>query len=298
MGSADRVWLNGEIVEGPDAAIAPRDRGFLYGDGFFETTRILNGHALFLDLHLARLAASCRETGFGWEPDSEEMAAAVAGLVAANRAADGYLRISVSRGVHSGALTELAAGSPTTFIETRSMSLAPLHAAPPVLLARSTWRRNERSPLVRHKCLSYMENVLALADARRRGADEVYFLNSQDLLTEGAITNLFWVKDGEVYTPAVRCGLLPGVTRGVVLDLCERLGMPACQGEFPEPALACADEAFCTNSLRGIVAVRGLLEWPEAPLAEGPATNRLRQAYADHALASCGGGREAGGSGV
>jgi len=288
MSSADRVWLNGRIVDRHEAGIVPVDRGFLYGDGFFETTRIINGRALLLDLHLGRLAASCGATGFDWQPDAGELAAGVADLIDSNGVREGYLRISVSRGPHSGALARLAADRPTTLIEARAMDLPPLGSPPALVLARSPYRRNERSPLVRHKCLSYMENVLALADGRRRGADEVYFLNARDLLTEGAITNLFWVKDGTVRTPAVECGLLPGITRRVVLELCGRLGLPAEQGEYPEGRLAEADEAFCTNSLRGVMGVSGLLDWPGASLGEGPVTARLQQAYAAYAHDACG----------
>jgi branched-subunit amino acid aminotransferase/4-amino-4-deoxychorismate lyase len=296
MGSGDSVWLNGKIVHRGAAEIPANDRGFLYGDGFFETTRILCGTPLFLDLHLARLAASCGETGFGWQPDSEELSAGACELVTGNSVRDGYLRITVSRGTHTGALTSLATAAPTVFIEARAMDLAPLDQAPPVVLARSSWRRNERSPLVGHKCLSYMENVLALADARQRGADEVYFLNSRDLLTEGAITNLFWVRDGTVHTPSLACGLLPGITRRVVLDLCARQGLPAREGEYVEADLATADEAFCTNSLRGIMAVRGLLDRPDARLVEGRVTTRLRRTYAEHAPAHCQGRARNGGT--
>ena len=285
MGNADSVWLNGRIVDQAEGAVPPNDRGFLYGDGFFETTRILNGRATFLDRHLARLARSCRAAEFSTEIDVAALTDGVRELIDRNGVRDGYMRVTVSRGALSGALTALATEDPTILIDARRMELAPVDKAPAIVLARSVWRRNERSPLVGHKCLSYMENVLALAEARGRGADEVYFLNSRDLLAEGAITNLFWVKDGTVHTAAVDCGLLPGITRGIVLALCTELGIPAEEGEYAEIRLLNADEAFCTNSLRGVIPVRGFLEHPDVLERDGAVTGRLRQAYADQARA-------------
>ena len=288
MSSAEHVYLNGRIVRPGAAGVSPLDRGFLYGDGFFETTRILGGRALLLGRHLDRLAASCLQTGFGAAPNPEELADGVARLIEANGVREGYLRITVTRGPYGGRLTELASESPTAFIQARAMALPPLEAPPALVLARARFPRNERSPLVGHKCLSYLDNVLALAEARRQGADEVYFLNTRGLLAEGAISNLFLVADGAVRTPDVACGLLPGVTRRAVLDLCERLGVPSEEGEYPEECLAEADEVFCTNSLRGVMGVSRVLGAARERPPGGPLVQRLQAAYAEFARESCG----------
>lgn len=285
-----RVYLNGRLLPRQEAAIAPFDRGFLYGDGFFETTRILHGVPVFLDRHLERLASSCRETGFGLETDAARLAAGIRELIEANAVRDGYLRITVSRGPYAGKLTELRTDEPTVFAEARPMELPPLDAPPSLVLARSPYRRNEHSPIVRHKSISYQLNVLALAEGRRRGADEVFFLNSQGRLTEGAITNLFLVRDGVVLTPDVSCGLLPGITRQVVMELCGAEGLPIEVGAYAEDDLAAADEVFCTNSLRGIMAVSKLLDCPEHVLGAHGVTQRLQRAYAGLVERTCGSG--------
>ncbi len=288
MGSPERpsgslsVYLNGRIVPREEARISPLDRGFLYGDGVFETTRVMGGTALFLERHLERLAASCRETGFGRGMDCDELSDAVRRLIGANGVDEGYLRITVSRGPYAGRLSELEAREPTVFIEARPTDLPPLEAPEPVTLARSPWRRHEGSPLVAHKSLSYGANVLALAEGRGRGADEVYFLNSRGHLAEGAISNLFLVRGGAVHTPHVACGLLPGVTRAVVLELCAEEGIPAEPGEYAESDLAEADEAFCTNSLRGLMPVGRVLDLPEARFG-AQLTGRLQRLYAARA---------------
>lgn len=278
--AAQRVYLNGRIVDRDDARVSAFDRGFLYGDGFFETTRIVAGKPVFLDRHLDRLASSCRQTGFDSAIDVDELAHGIAELAEANGVGEGYLRITVSRGLHRGRLGVLATEAPTVFAEARPMDLPPLDASSPLVLARSPYRRTEHSPVVRHKSLSYQFNVLALAEGRQRGADEVFFLNSRDQLTEGAITNLFFVKDGTVFTADVACGLLPGITRQVVLEICRDRGIPSEVGTYVEQHLRGADEVFCTNSLRGIMPVEKILDYPEKMLSTHALTRRLQREYA------------------
>jgi len=280
MADVDHVYLNGELVPRDEARISPFDRGFLYGDGFFETTRIVGGGAVFLKRHLSRLAGSCADAGFGRPLETARLADGVAELIAANGVVDGYLRITVSRGLYAGGLTKLETDAPTVLAEARPMDLPPLDAPEPIVLRRSAYRRDEHSPIVRHKSLSYQLNILALAEARANGADEVYFLNGLGHLTEGAITNLFFVRGGAVCTADAACGLLPGVTRQVVLELCEREGIPAHTGAYSEEDLLSADEVFCTNSLRGVVEVRVILGSPDVVPPGGPLTARLQAAYA------------------
>ncbi len=280
----ERVYLNGEILPWDEAAGSPLDRGFLYGDGLFETTRVMAGVPLLLDMHLARLAGSCRSLGFVYTPDMDVISESVRRLIEANGVREGYLRITVTRGVHEGALTDLEAPEPTVLIQARSMSLPPLEQHPPIVLGRAPFPINEGSPIAAHKSTSYQPNLLALAEGRADGADEVYFLNSRGHLAEGAISNLFLIRDGVVHTPEVGCGLLPGITRRVVLGLCRESDIPCEQGMYPESDILRADEVFCTNSLRGIMPVGVLKGCDERHLAApGPLTRRLQQAYARYA---------------
>jgi len=280
-GGSQWIYLNGRMVERDEARVSPFDRGLLYGDGFFETTRVFAGKPVLLERHLDRLASSCRETGFGDAFGTDELGAGILWLIEANRVEDGYLRMTVSRGLHGGKLDELRTDAPTVFAEARPMHLPPPGGPPPFVLARSPYRRNEHSAVVRHKSLSYQGNVLALAEGRQRGADEVFFLNSRGHLTECAITNLFFVAGGVVCTPDVGCGLLPGITRQVVLEICEDRGLPAEVGVYEERDLRAADEVFCTNSLRGVVAVEKILDYPGRRPGVHDVTARLQRAYAE-----------------
>jgi len=287
MDSGQSVYVNGRIVPASSLCISPLDRGLLYGDGFFETTRIVNGRPLMLQEHLERLVVACAETGFGNEIDAEELANAVGRIIAANGVTGGYLRITVTRGPLSGSLSDLSTDAPTAVIQARPMALPPLGAAPPIVLARSPHRQDEDSPIVAYKSLNYQVNVLALAEARRRGADDAFFLNTQGQLAECTTSNLFLVRDGVVCTPDVACGLLPGITRRTVLALCAELGVPSETGKYSEADLPAAGEAFCTNSLRGIMPVEAVLEYPESGLTVGPTVGRLQQAYAELVRRQC-----------
>jgi len=275
----DYVYLNGAVLRRSEAKIPAMDRGFLYGDGLFETMRVVSGVAFRLDRHLERLSRACDECLWGRRPDCGEIRGAAQRLLLKNQVTEGYLRITVSRGPYSGNLTDLAAQQPTVFIDARPMDLPPLEAAPPYVLARSPYALNERSPLARHKSLSYQANLLALAEGRRRGADEVYFLNSRRRLAECATSNLFFVQGSSIFTPAEQCGLLPGITREAVLELCAE-NRVACQtGEYGEEKLLSSDGAFCTNSLRGIVPVRAILGC-EGGFVQNAVTARLQSLYA------------------
>jgi len=285
------LYLNGRLVEPAEARISALDRGFLYGDGFFETLRIVRGVPFRLARHLERLAASCLAAGFAHELEVDGLAAALMRLVETNGVEDGYLRVSVSRGERSGRLEELACREPTVLAEAREMDLPPLESPPSIVLGKSPYLRNGLSPTVRHKSLSYQQNLLALAEGRARGADEVFFVNQDGFLTEGAISNLFFVCEGTVFTPEPGCGLLPGITRAAVLELCAREGVPAEEGSYGEERLRSADEVFCTNSLRGIMRVERILDWPKLDLSRHELIRRLQQAYAAMVRAECGGHR-------
>lgn len=292
----DFVSLNGSVVKRREARISALDRGFLFGDGFFETTRIVGGTPFRLRRHLERMGAACHETGWQWVPDPEAVGKSLRRLIRCNDVEEGYLRISVSRGVHDGPLTELRAAEPTVLIDAHPMDLAPLDGAAPLTLARAPWTRNENSPVTAMKSLSYQDSVLALARGRGRGADEVYFLNGRGELAEGAISNLFTVRGGTVMTPHSDCGLLPGIGREVVLEICHAEGIPHRSGRYPERDLLEAEEIFCTNSLRGVMPVERVIEEGGGRWGECPLTRRLQRLYAKLVLAECGGepGRSSG----
>jgi branched-subunit amino acid aminotransferase/4-amino-4-deoxychorismate lyase len=290
MSDATKVYLDGRIIAARKALVSHSDRGFLYGDGFFETTRVVGGVPLLLDQHLLRLAGSCREAGFGDCVDADAIADGTRRLIEANGVREGRLRITLSRGSGMEGLAAEPAARPTVLIQAQAMDLPSLDVRYAVTLVVSHYRINERSPIVRHKSLSYQANLLALAEARRDGADEVILFNSRGEVAEGAVSNLFFVRDGTVCTPEVTCGILPGITRQVVLDLSRRAGIPCEEGAYGREALLSADEVFCTNSLRGLMVAERILNLPDLDLSGCAVTGRLRREYAGFVAGLCGAG--------
>lgn len=287
MAARERVYLNGEILALENARISPLDRGFLYGDGFFETMRIHNGRAFMLGRHFARLDASLHASGFQDAVDLHGLADSCHHLIRANGVSTGRLRVTVSRGVLPGLAPDRPT-RPTVFAQAAELKLDPPGRSGEIALGLSEHRISAQSRLASHKSLSYQANLLALSSGRRRGVDEVILQNAHGLLAEGAYSNLFFVRGGIVYTPHQRCGLLPGIARGIVLDLCRELGILSREGEYSPSDLWAAQEVFCTNSLRGIMPVKRIFERPSMHISHGAVTKALEEAYGALVVRECG----------
>ena len=143
------------------------------------------------------------------------------------------------------------------------------------------WLRNERSPLAGLKCASYAENLAALDHASRLGFEETLFLNTRGHLCEAATANLFLVRNARLLTPSLASGCLPGITRGVVVELAAQHGIPCEQGDLSEEDLHTAEELFLTSSIRGLM---GVSLFEKRTLPPGPVTHFLREAWNEAGL--------------
>ncbi|WP_161486050.1 aminotransferase class IV [Desulfotomaculum copahuensis] len=236
------------------AFIPAADRGFLFGYGLFETVLINNARPVFWPLHRRRLAGGCAELDLTLPVAENELDHLVQETIDRNGAATGALRLSLSAGP--------AGGAGTLLLTIRPLPYGPAEYRRGFKACFAAASRNEKSPLVRLKTLNYLENLLARSRARRRGMDEALFLNTAGGLAEGSASNLFLVKNGCLITPDIHQGLLPGITRRAVLELCRELGLPAAERPVHPAELAEAGECFLTNSLLGVmplVAVEGRL---------------------------------------
>ena len=274
------LYLDGRMVDPREARIDPRDRGFLLGDGLFETMRAARGRVPFLDRHLDRLEAGAAVLGMPLPRARAALGDACLEVLHANRLADRYaaLRITLSRGAGPRGLAPPTDPAPTLLIA----AFAIADAAPaPARAVISGIRRNEHSPLSRIKSLSYLDSVLALREARGRGAQEAILRNTAGRLACASAANLFLVRNGALLTPGLEEGVLPGITRGVLLEIARDLGIPAEQAGLPTSALERTDEALLTNSLLGIrpiVEIGGERVGSGGP---GPLARRLARAYAE-----------------
>jgi branched-chain amino acid aminotransferase len=249
-----KVWLNGELLDADEAHISPFDRGFLLGEGVFETLRSYAGRIPTIAEHLERLEFGCRALGVGVTP-MHELAHAVHALLRENELIDARIRITVTE----------------TAILMTALDLRPWPDTATAVLA--PWPHNEKSPLAGVKTTSRADTVLGLAYAHSQGADEVLFLNLAGNLCEAATANVFVIRCNRVETPPLSAGCLPGITRRHVLEACEALGIEATETNLLLDALSEAEEMFLTSSTRGI---QPLVAWPGGSGSAGPVALRLQ----------------------
>ncbi len=268
------VWVNGKLGPMGEARIAPSDHGLLTGDGVFETLIVYGGKPFALTRHWERLRRSGEVMDLD-VPDLEVLRGAIEAVIAGNERVSGRLRITVTGG--PAPLGSEKGDAPATVVV--AIADLPGHASEADLVT-VPFRRNEHGALTNHKTISYGENVVALAYAKKQGGTEAIFANTAGSLCEGTGSNIFMVYEGELITPPITSGCLPGITRALVLELCEAEGLEVSQRNVPLRALAEASETFLTSTLREVQPVRRV-DGNDLPQCPGEITERLRKAFAD-----------------
>ncbi len=270
--------VDGTIAPLEEARIRVLDRGFLYGDAVFEALRTYRGVPDALDLHLARLERSCAILGIELGTSRARLAEEVERAIAAVAAPERYVRIMITRGELPEALAPRGAGAGRRVILVR-----PLEPPPSALYERGIRTIScvaPPSPLwAGAKPSAYLNNLLALGEAQRAGAEDALLLGAYGELLEGATSSLFVVQGGRVYTPPLALGILPGITRDRVLACCAQIGVAARERLLHIHDAYAADELFLTSSVRLIVPV---VEVDGARIHDGqpgPVTQRVAAAY-------------------
>lgn len=266
------VFLNGRFIPEAQAVVPITDRGFLYGDGLFETIQVSKGRPLWWRSHLARLqhGADYLKLTLPWPAD--ELRKFATNLIDQNALPESVLRITLTRGSGSRGYSPKDADDPTLVMT--------LHPLPPVplafRLATASLRVSANDPLASFKTANKLMQVLARAEAEARGADEALLLNTDGHVAETAASNLFWLAAGAVCTPPVLDGALAGVTREVVLEICRTRNIPARELHLRPDDLLGVDGLFLTNSVAGIVPVS---ELDGVVINQSPFIDELRQWY-------------------
>ncbi|MEM7015658.1 MAG: aminotransferase class IV [Verrucomicrobiota bacterium] len=243
------VWLNGDLVAADAAQISPFDHGLLTGDGVFETLKTYGGKPFEMERHYLRMQHAAKRFGIA-VPSLEELGSAVDQVLKANDKsdADARLRITVTSGV-APLGSEQGDSGPTAVIAVGGL---PQH--PEVGDAITVeFCRNDVGALTGLKTTSYGDNVIALAQAHKAGVNEAIFPNTKGNLCEGTGSNVFVVYDGQLITPPLSCGGLAGVTRAVVLELCEKSNISVKEIDTPITQLGEAEEVFLTSTLREVM---------------------------------------------
>jgi len=273
-------WLNGELTPAGQARLPVNDHGLLYGDGVFEGIRFYNRRPFRLDAHLDRLQRSARALMIEPPHGREEIETAIQALIHAFDSPDGYIRLVLTRGTGGLGLDPARCERPNLLMigdETELVDAAQRNAG--ISLKTASVRRPGADVLdPRIKSLNYLNNILAKIEARQAGADEALLLNDRGNVVEGSAENLFIARGGRLLTPPVSDGSLDGITRGVVMEICEQEGIPAEACSLALYDLYTADECFLCGTgaeLLPVKAVDG--RWLDK--TPGPLTRQVEQAF-------------------
>jgi branched-chain amino acid aminotransferase len=288
------VWVDGRVTP-PESAVVPAlDRGFLYGDSVYEVLWWHKGVPIQAAEHLARLRESARRIYMDLPGPDARWLSAVREAVAASGAGpaeDAYVRLVVTRGVGPLGLAFDPGLVPTVVVV----------VAPPHRPTSAEWERGLSVALVERlrvsvraldpgaKTGNYMNNVLALQEARARGADDAVMLNDRGEVTEGTTSNVYAVVGGVVATPTVAAGILKGTTRTRVLDLCAKNGVAAEERTLGPDDLRGASEIFLSSSVRGVIPVTALDGKPVGGGRPGKVTRRVHDLFEARADAEAAG---------
>ena len=250
----ETVYLNGSLIPRSQARVSVFDYGFLYGYALFETMRAYNGQIFLLERHLKRLRDAATVIGLDSRLAEVDLGKACNDTLKANNLRDARLRLTVSRGEAAPFPGPDTDAMPTVLVTAASyQALSDSRYRQGFRAGISSLRRCRQSPLLRLKSANYLVNVLAKREAEASGLDESLLLNEQDLITEGSISNVFFVSRSGLVTPPVDSGILPGITREVVLELANNHQINAREVDIRVADLARFDEAFLTNSVMEIM---------------------------------------------
>jgi branched-chain amino acid aminotransferase len=245
------------------------DLALQHAFGFFETLRAYQGRVFRGDEHYARMARSAKQFRLKLPLDADGFRRAADEVLARAGRPDARVRLTVTAGPPPvAAIQVLPLGAPPEDDYARGVSV---WIAP--------WRRNTRAVLCGHKTMGYFENYWAREEAHRHGHFEALFLNERDELAEGTRANIFWVKGGKVFTPALSTGILAGVTRTVLLEILKAGGRRVKEvREGPEGLLA-ADEAFLASTIVEVLPVVAVGKRRIGSGKPGPMAAELRRAF-------------------
>lgn len=255
------VYLNTKIVPVSDATVSVLDHGFLYGDGIYETMRAYDGTVFMIDEHIKRLFRSASLIKLKIKKNKKEIKSAIQEILEANSLKNAYIRLTVSRGYGQIGLDPALCKEPTFVVIANEFKDYPdEYYKNGVRLIISSVRRNLKEAVnPQIKSLNFLNNILAKIEAKEKGAYEALMLNAKGYLTEGTICNVFFVsKKGKrkvLCTPSIKCGILDGITRKIVIESASKIGIKIKEGLFRKKDIYSADEVFITNTTMEIMPV-------------------------------------------
>jgi len=286
-----QIYHTGRLLNADEATISVADAGFTHAVGLFETMAAFHGRVFRLQQHLDRLADSARDLGLLREVDTGNLAQAVQKTLKANKLESARVRLTVTAGAVSLLRSESGSDKPpdpTVIVETTEpVTYDPKYFTDGIRVVVAPPAANPFDATAGHKTLAYWARLRTLRQAASAGAGEAIWLNITNHLASGAVSNLFIVKDGSLFTPIARgeevqgalpAPVLPGITRAAVIELADKLDLPVQKRMLDINSLLEADEVFLTNSSWQVLPVSNVEKKVIASGSAGPITLRLREA--------------------
>lgn len=239
------LYYNNNLIDEESAAVIPYCQGFQFGLGVFETILVLEGKPRFIELHYERLMQGCKKLDLQLVLDIQQLKAQVQALIAKNSFINSRLKLICFRDIKGS----------STLITVSDYDYKENFCEQGYDICLSETKRNPHSPIPYIKSINYAENILAREKAFSQGYQESLFMNVYGKLCEGTVSNIFWIRDNLVFTPEISCGILNGITRSQVIQLCKELNLELHEGSYELEKLLEAEEAFVTNSLIGIMPI-------------------------------------------
>jgi len=279
-----KIWIDGKFYDKENAKISVYDHGLLYGDGVFEGIRVYRGKIFECEAHLRRLFDSARAIRLTPPKSAEQIKAAMEETVAVNNFSDCYIRLVITRGPGYLGLNPNKCPKPSIIIIADTIELYPpeMYQNGMSIITSTVVRMHPNSLSPRIKSLNYLNNILAKIEAADAGVPEALLLNQEGKVAECTADNIFIARSGEVQTPTTADGILEGVTRQVMIQLCTKLSIPCLEKSLLRHDLYIADECFLTGTGAEVVPVTRIDGRPIGTAMPGPITRKLMDAF--HAL--------------
>ncbi len=271
------ISLNGSLVKGSEAIVTPENRGMMYGDGCFETLKSYKSRFLKWEDHMDRLKGGLAYLDLGMPVKSDELKKEVKNVIEANHLVDdeAMVRIQFWREGGRGYISTSKTSSRMIQVSKYDRSTAPLD-----LMTAQTRCIPSEALERRYKLSNGLNYIKAAQEANKSQKDDAVMLTVNGFVSETTISTLFWIKGDEVYTPSENCDILPGITRGIIIDLLGKMGHPIKIGQFEPDSLYEATAVFCTNSLIEIQEVHSI---DEAIFKTGdPLIQELKKAFQNY----------------
>ena len=276
-----KVYVNGQLCDKQDAKISVYDHGFLYGDGVFEGMRSYGGKVFRLEQHLVRLWESAKAIWLEIPMTRQNITDAVYETLKVNGIPDAYIRLVVSRGAGTLGLDPNKTSDPQVIVIADRITLYPdeLYQQGLEIVTVSTLRNHPAALNPRVKSLNYLNNILAKIEGLQAGCIEALMLNHQGEVAECTGDNIFLVRGGVLLTPPINAGILDGITRQAVIELCGESGREIREIPLSKHDVYVADECFLTGTAAEVVPVVKVDSRSIGSGSPGPVTRDLMERF-------------------